>query len=93
MTDRTTKSLAQLGVADARAVAPLFAELRVEFDRAAAGVADDTSWKVFRDAWLGRKAGVLTRITDNWLKPASPELKRAVGAALHWAGQGHSASP
>src|SRR5277367_3866013 len=47
------------------------------------GVADEGSWKVFRDAWLGRKSGVLAQITDNWLKPASPELKRGVGAALN----------
>jgi phenylalanyl-tRNA synthetase alpha chain len=46
-------------------------------------VTDEASWKAFRDAWLGRKSGVLTRVTDNWLKPASPELKRAVGAALN----------
>ena len=32
---------------------------------------------------LARKSGVLTLVTDNWLKPASPELKRAVGAALN----------
>lgn len=83
MDDRTTRSLAQLGVADAGAVAPLFAELRAEFDRAAASVTDEASWKAFRDACLGRKSGVLARVTDNWLKPASPELKRAVGAALN----------
>src|SRR5262249_55677570 len=44
---------------------------------------DETSWKQFRDAWLGRKSGVLTLITDNWLKPASPELKRVVGQELN----------
>ena len=44
---------------------------------------DEPSWKQFRDAWLGRKSGVLTQITDNWLKPATPELKRVVGAELN----------
>ena len=38
---------------------------------------------IFRDAWLGRKSGVLAQITDNWLKPAPPDLKRAVGAGLN----------
>ena len=47
------------------------------------GVSDEGSWKLFRDAWLGRKSGVLALITDNWLKPASAELKRVVGAALN----------
>jgi phenylalanyl-tRNA synthetase alpha chain len=33
--------------------------------------------------WLGRKSGVLTQITENWLKPATAELKRAVGQQLN----------
>jgi len=77
------RTLAQLGITRAEQVAPLFAELRAEFDRAAAAVRDAASWKAFRDAWLGRKAGVLTQITDTWLKPAAPELKRIVGQALN----------
>ena len=77
------KKLADLGVADASGVASLFAEVRARFDAAAGGVSDESSWKAFRDAWLGRKSGVLTLITDNWLKPASAELKRAVGAGLN----------
>jgi phenylalanyl-tRNA synthetase alpha chain len=83
VTENRGKPLAQLGVTQPEQVAPLFADLRAEFDRAAAGVRDDAAWKAFRDAWLGRKSGVLTQITDNWLKPASPELKRAVGQALN----------
>jgi phenylalanyl-tRNA synthetase alpha chain len=82
-TNSVAQTLAQLGVTRAEHVAPLFADLRAEFDRAARAVHDEASWKAFRDAWLGRKSGVLTHITDNWLKPASPELKRAVGQALN----------
>ena len=77
------KTLAQLGVGEPARVPALFAEIRAAFDRDAAGVSDEAAWKTFRDAWLGRKSGVLTLITDNWLKPSSPELKRAVGAALN----------
>jgi phenylalanyl-tRNA synthetase alpha chain len=77
------KTLAQLGAAKPEQVAPLFAELRARFDRESAAARDEASWKQVRDAWLGRKSGVLTLITDNWLKPASPELKRAVGRALN----------
>ena len=36
-----------------------------------------------RIAWLGRKSGVLTRITDNWLKPRRPKLKPVVGQELN----------
>ena len=82
-THRTGKTLAELGIADPGRVAGLFAELRAEFDRDAAAVTDEASWKAFRDAWLGRKSGRLTQVTDRWLKPASPELRRAVGQALN----------
>ncbi len=75
--------LAELGVADASKLAPLFAEVRACFDAEVSVASDEVSWKLFRDAWLGRKSGVLALITDNWLKPASPELKRVVGAELN----------
>ena len=61
----------------------LFVEVHARFDREASVIHDEAGWKQFRDAWLGRKSGVLTRITDNWLKPATPGLKRAVGASLN----------
>ncbi len=77
------KTLAALGVAQPGQVAPLFAAVRARFDEESSAAHDESSWKLFRDRWLGRKSGVLTQITDNWLKPATPELKRAVGASLN----------
>ncbi len=79
----TAKTLTALGATTAAAVAPLFAEIRSRFDTESASIHDESAWKTFRDAWLGRKSGVLAQITDNWLKPASPELKRVVGAGLN----------
>jgi len=79
----TTQTLAQLSVTRSKQVAPLFADLRAEFDRDATAVSDEATWKGLRAAWLGRKSGVLTQITDNWLKPARPELKPVVGQALN----------
>ncbi len=32
---------------------------------------------------MGRKSGVITQITENWLKPSPPETKRAVGQELN----------
>ena len=77
------KKLAELGATSPEQVQSLFAEVRARFDADVVAVTDDAGWKSFRDAWLGRKSGALTLVTDNWLKPASPELKRVVGASLN----------
>jgi phenylalanyl-tRNA synthetase alpha chain len=79
----TANTLSALGVTTAAAIADHFAEIRSRFDAESGGIHDDSAWKSFRDAWLGRKSGVLAQITDNWLKPAPPDLKRAVGAGLN----------
>ena len=81
--DPASQTLAQLGIAGTNQLPALFAELRAAFDRDAAAVRDEASWKEFRDAWLGRKSGVISQITDNWLKPAPAELKRTVGQELN----------
>ena len=77
------KTLAALGVTQPEQVAARFAVVRAHFDGQFQTVHDESEWKLFRDRWLARKSGVLTQITDNWLKPATPELKRAVGASLN----------
>jgi phenylalanyl-tRNA synthetase alpha chain len=82
-TSELTQTLAELNISSNEGVLALFAELRVRCDSELATVRDELSFKAFRDAWLARKSGVLTLVTDNWLKPATPELKRAVGAALN----------
>src|SRR5580693_8781900 len=81
--NKSAQTLAALGVKQPGPLAPLFAEIRARFDADISAAHDEPAWKQFRDAWLGRKSGVLTRITDNWLKPATPELKRVVGAGLN----------
>src|SRR3989454_6999411 len=77
------KTLADLGVTQPEQVELRFAKIRVHFQEHFQTVHDESEWKSFRDRWLGRKCGVLTQITDNWLKPATPQLKRAVGASLN----------
>jgi len=84
MKAQTNQTLAENGVQTAEQLAQLFSGLREEFDRAAAGVSDEASWKAFRDEWMGRKSGAIANITDNWLKKApTAELKRACGQALN----------
>jgi len=81
--NKTGLPLVQLGITRPEELAALFADLRGRFDADCARAHDESAWKQFRDAWLGRKSGVLTQISDNWLKPATPQLKRAVGASLN----------
>jgi phenylalanyl-tRNA synthetase alpha chain len=78
------QTLAQLGDTTAEKITARFAEVRRRFDDQAAQHSSDLdSWRVFVVRWTGRKSGVLSQITDNWLKPASPDLKRAVGQQLN----------
>ena len=81
--DITGKRFVDLGVTQPDQVAPLFVQVGARFDAESANVRNEESWKLFRDAWLGRKSGVFTQITDNWLKPAAPALKPSVGASLN----------
>jgi phenylalanyl-tRNA synthetase alpha chain len=81
--NKSSQTLAALGVTQPDQLALLFGEIRARFDADATAAHDETTWKQFRDAWLGRKSGVFTQITDNWLKPAPPELKRVVGQELN----------
>src|SRR5882762_8091050 len=81
--NKTALPLVHLGVTRPEELSALFADLRGRFDADCASALDESSWKQFRDAWLGRKSGVLAQITDNWLKPATAELKRAVGQQLN----------
>jgi phenylalanyl-tRNA synthetase alpha chain len=80
----TEKTLAALRVSDPTAVQELFAGVGAQFDqeisRQTAGEAAYTSLK---NAWLGRKSGVLTLIKENWLKSAPPSLRPAVGQCLN----------
>ncbi len=77
-TIRQSKTLAELGVSDAEDVARVFDDVATQFDREARAVRRmKPRWKALRDAWLGRKSGVLTRITENWLKTVSARAATA----------------
>jgi len=62
----------------------LFASEKTRFDtQLAAKVPDETNYNLMKNAWLGRKSGVLTLISENWLKPSPPTLKPTVGQELN----------
>jgi phenylalanyl-tRNA synthetase alpha chain len=81
--DVTRQTLAALGISTSAELTARFEALRAEFDRDYASARDEASWKTVRDAWLGRKSGVLNRITEQWLKTAPPELRPIVGRLLN----------
>jgi phenylalanyl-tRNA synthetase alpha chain len=81
--DPTAQTLERIGAKTPEAVAEKFAEVRRRFDKEATDSSDRERLQAFVLRWTGRKAGVLTQITDNWLKPATPELKRVVGQELN----------
>jgi phenylalanyl-tRNA synthetase alpha chain len=83
--DPTTQTLSQLGDMTPEKVAARFEEMQQKFEKeranlalVGAGSAFD-QWQALHLSWLGRKSGVLSLITDNWLKAAPTELKRVVG--------------
>jgi phenylalanyl-tRNA synthetase alpha chain len=82
-TDPTTQTLAQLGKTSPDDVNSLFAEVRERFDSQIANAIDEAGWMTFRHSWLSLKSGVLTRIRDNWLRSAAPEIKSLVGRAFN----------
>jgi phenylalanyl-tRNA synthetase alpha chain len=80
----TEKTLADLGDSTPIEVSARFAEVRQRFDdQAAQHSADPESWRTFLVHWTGRKSGVLSQITDNWLKSAPAQLKPIVGQELN----------
>jgi len=80
----TEKTLAAIGINDPLAIEELFARERVRFDnQLAAKNPDEVNYNLMKNAWLGRKSGVLTLISENWLKPSPPTLKPIVGQELN----------
>src|SRR5260370_41471849 len=81
--NKPERPLAGLGVAQPDHVVSLFAEARARFDSQVSRPLDLPNWEILRQSWIGRKSGALTLSTENWLKPASPDLKRSVGQELN----------
>jgi phenylalanyl-tRNA synthetase alpha chain len=81
--EKTAQRFDQLGVSSPSEIAGLFAELRSTAAAESAQIRGADSLEAFRVKWLGRRDGICSRISENWLKPASPEFKKAIGAGLN----------
>jgi phenylalanyl-tRNA synthetase alpha chain len=78
------QTLEQLGITSSEDLVRLFWDVKTHFNiERGAQSQDEACFERLRNAWLGRKSGILSAITDNWLKPATPELKRVVGQQLN----------
>src|ERR1700733_282080 len=80
------QTLQQLGIGSNEQVSALFLEVIANFDQQEEyrrAENDAVNLQIFWTSWTGRKSGVLTKITENWLKPSAPELKRIVGQELN----------
>src|SRR6266853_1114912 len=77
------QTLQPLGVGSDEQVSALFLEVRQKFNEQEAHRRkenDPVNLQQFWTIWLGRKSGVLTKITENWLKPSRPGVMRPVGS-------------
>src|SRR5262249_12709821 len=82
--DPTTKTLSEIPAETATEIGLLFAAQRNQFDQdVSERCTDFFALEGLRVNWTGRKSGVLSRIGDNWLKPAKKELKPLVGQAVN----------
>ena len=80
----TEKTLIALAINDPLAIEELFTNEKARFDKQLrAKNPDETNYTLMKNAWLGRKGGVLTLITENWLKSAPAALKPIVGQSLN----------
>src|SRR5258707_12948835 len=73
------KTLVVQGLQSTEQVGAAFAEVRAQAEADLRGVSNEKQFEEFKNHWLGRKSGVVTKITDNWLKQAPTDLKKLVG--------------
>ena len=82
ITEAVQRTLDELGVRDAAQLGQLFSRLHQQLDQEVAQLqaeATEDAVEQLRVRWLGRKRGIVPAITDNWLAPAAPNLKREIG--------------
>jgi phenylalanyl-tRNA synthetase alpha chain len=58
-------------------------KLLAALDAESKSVTDEAAWKQFRDRWISRNNGLLTRVNELWLKAAPKDAKREVGQRVN----------
>jgi phenylalanyl-tRNA synthetase alpha chain len=77
------QTLVEIGAKSASEIKLLFGARRNDFDLDLQGCSDFSAFEDLQVKWIGRKSGVLVKITENWLKLAPKELKPIVGQAFN----------
>ena len=83
LTLEVVRPLERLKAESPAAIAQLFDVVKEIFDVDIVLDSNLVDLGITRVSWVGRKNGLLTWISERWLKPAKPELKRMVGQALN----------
>jgi len=88
ITEAVQHTLEELGIHDTPRLQELFSQLANQLQKdmaqlAETGAGEPEKLEALRVRWLGRKQGVIRSINDNWLRSASPELKREIGQLLN----------
>jgi phenylalanyl-tRNA synthetase alpha chain len=78
----TEKTLPELGINDVGGVEQLFDALRARFDSEIRTHSAPFDWQPMQVNWLGRH-GLLSSISENWLKQAPSHLRPAVGRCFN----------
>jgi len=82
--EKTKLPFSELGVSSASEIEELFRKLLQKAEGEAKSISTEEQLEELRIRWLGRKRGVLTLVTENWLVPAPPPSKPWVGTYLNW---------
>jgi phenylalanyl-tRNA synthetase alpha chain len=80
---KTALRFDQPGVSSLADFDALFQELGAAAATEAGQIRGAESLEAYRVKWLGRRDGICSRITENWLKPANPDAKKFIGAGLN----------
>jgi phenylalanyl-tRNA synthetase alpha chain len=80
---KAVQTLDQLGVSEPAKVIALFDEVRQSFDQDIALDRDQRDLEITRQNWLGRRTGIMTWVSDRWVKQARKDVKPAVGQSFN----------
>jgi phenylalanyl-tRNA synthetase alpha chain len=80
---KAIQTLQQQGIKNQTELSGLFQMVADAFTEDIASDIDEIDVEITRLNWLGRKTGILTWMSENWVRKSSPDLKREVGKSFN----------